>query len=132
MAESGKIKGANNVKQFEEFISWHNRENDWEKYISPNRRKLVRGQICKECGFGRSALFQNELLKKKLELLEDELLQRGILTNDSLEQQLKGIEYPDQEIFIKAFEDRVAHFKVKFDSLGQLLKNYSLKLEKLD
>lgn len=131
MAESGKIKGAYNVKQFEEFISRHNRDNNWGKYTSPNMRKLVRGLICKECSFGRSALFQNELLKKKLEHLEEELQQRGILINESLEQP-NYVEYPDQAIFIKAFEDRVAHFKAKSDMLRPLLENYSLKLDKLD
>ena len=131
MAESGRVKGAHNVKQFEEFVSLHNQENDWGKYVCLGRKKLIRKLVCKECGFGRSALIQNKLLKTKFEHLEFHLRQRGILVTESL-QQHDDIEFPDQEGFIKTFEDRVTQFKADAEMLKELLDQYSKELEKLN
>ena len=63
LSESGRVKGANNVKAFEEFIKLHNQQDDWYKYLNPSKEKLRRTHICEECGFSKSALSQNPFLK---------------------------------------------------------------------
>jgi len=130
MAESGRFRGAHNVKLFEDFVNLHNQENDWDKYVSPGGEKLTRAQVCKECCFSKSALIQNKLLKTKFKDIEVDLRQRGILVTEFL-QQPDDIGYPDQGIFIKSYEEKVAQCKIDADLLKKLLDQYSKELDKL-
>lgn len=98
--------------------------------MSASGKKLSRELVCKECTFGKSALVQNKLLKTKFEDIVVDLRQRGILVTEFF-QQPDNIQYPDQEIFIKSYEEKVAQFKVNADLLKKLLDQYSKELDKL-
>lgn len=130
MSESGKVKGANNVKAFDEFVNKHNQKNDWYKYVNSTKKKINRELVCKECCFGKSALVQNPTLKSKFEDLRCNLEQKGILITKSSQQLDFG--YPDQEVFIKTYEERIIQFKDNVNKIKKLIDEYSQKLELFD
>ncbi|WP_017753713.1 hypothetical protein [Calidifontibacillus oryziterrae] len=130
MSESGRIKGAKNVKAFEEFIKLHNQQDDWLNYLNPSKEKLRRSHIWEECGFSKSALRQNPLLKDMLKNLELELLQKGVLRNKSL--QLEDINYPDQIEFVMSYDEKLMKLKDSMDMVDKMIALYQLELERLD
>ena len=130
MSESGRIKGANNVKAFEEFIKLHNQQDDWLNYLNPSKEKLRRLQICEECGFSKSALRQNPLLKDMLKNLELELLQKGVLINKSL--QLEDFNYPDQKEFVKSYDGKLMKLKDSMNMVDKMITLYQLELDRLN
>lgn len=67
-----------NVRRFEEWIADRSAAGDWASYINANR--LNRTEIAKECGFAKSVLLQNPVVKTRLERLESELATQGLLT----------------------------------------------------
>ncbi|MEK4083540.1 hypothetical protein [Psychrobacillus sp. FSL K6-1415] len=130
MSESGRIKGANNVKAFIEFIKLHNQQDDWLNYLNPSNEKLRRSHICEECGFSKSALRQNPLLKDMLKNLELELLQKGVLRNKSLQQE--ELNYPDQNEFVKSYNEKLMKLRDSIDMVDKMIALYQLELERLD
>ena len=130
MSESGKAKGTKNVKSFDEFVILHNKLNDWHRYINSNRNNLIRTLICKDCSFGKSAFIQNPLLKEKFNMLKLNLEQKGILLASTL--QHPGIQYIEQEDFIKAYESEISKYKISADLFEKLITLYSEKIEQLD
>lgn len=130
MSESGRIKGANNVKAFEEFIKLHNQHDDWLNYLNLSKEKLRRSHICEECGFSKSALRQNPLLKDMLKNLELELLQKGVLRNKSL--QLEELNYPDQSEFVKSYDEKLMKLRDSIDMVDKMIALYQMELERLD
>lgn len=130
MSESGRVKGANNVKAFDEFIKLHNQQDDWLNYLNPSKEKLSRSHICEECGFSKSALRQNPLLKDMLKNLEVELLQKGVLRNIS--SQLEDLNYPDQVEFVKSYDKKLMKLRDSMDMVDKMIALYQLELEKLD
>lgn len=130
MTESGRIKGANNVKAFDEFIKLHNQQDDWLNYLNPSKEKIRRSHICEECGFSKSALIQNPLLKGMLKNLELELQQKGVLRNKSL--QLENPIYPDQSEFIKSYDEKLMKLRDSMDMVDKMIVLYQLELERLD
>jgi hypothetical protein len=130
MSESGRIKGANNVKAFDKFIRLHNQRDDWINYVNPGKKKLKRSLICEECGFSKSALTQNPLLKEMLKNLELELLQKGVLRNKSL--QLEELNYPNQKEFIKSYDEKLMKLRDSLDMVDKMISLYQLELERLD
>ncbi len=130
MSESGKVKGTNNVKAFDEFVNQHNKQNDWHKYVNVRRNKLKRELICEECGFGKSALSQNPTLKNKFENLQRDLGQKGILITQPSQQ--LNFEYSDQEVFIKVYEKKINQFKEAINKFEELVNTYAHELEILE
>ena len=128
MSEGGRIKGAMNVKKFENFIELHDKINDWNKYVNPSKKKLRRRIISQECGFGNSAFSQNPLLSKMLNLLEDELVRKGILQVSN--EQLKAFEYESQMEFIDSYTEKIFRFKTQVGDLTKKLNFYQSELEK--
>lgn len=130
MSESGRIKGANNVKAFEKFIKLHNQQDDWLNYLNPSKEKLRRSVICEECGFSKSALIQNPTLKDILKNLELELMQKGVLRNKSL--QLEDFNYPDQKEFVNSFDEKLMKLRENMDTIDKMIAFYQMELERLD
>ncbi|SFB20439.1 hypothetical protein SAMN04488072_109160 [Lentibacillus halodurans] len=130
MSESGRIKGANNVKAFKEFIELHNQQDDWINYLNPSKVKLRRSDICEECGFSKSALRQNPLLKDMLKNLERELLQKGVLRNKCLQEE--GFKYPDQDEFVKSYDEKLTRLRDSMDLVDKMIALYQSELERLD
>lgn len=130
VSESGRIKGANNVKAFDEFIKLHNQQDDWQNYLNRSKEKLIRSHICEECGFGKSALRQNPLLKDMLKNLELELLHRGVLRNKSLQQE--DFHFPDQNEFVKSYDGKLMKLRERMDMVDEMIGLYQSELEKLD
>jgi hypothetical protein len=130
MSESGRIKGANNVKVFDKFIRLHNQQGDWLNYLNPSKVKLRRTLICEECGFSKSALSQNPLLKEMLKNLEMELLQKGVLRNNSL--QLEDLNYPDQNEFVKSYDEKLMKLRDSMYKVDKMIASYQLELERLN
>ena len=130
MSESGKVKGANNVKSFDEFVKLRNQLSDWHRYINSSRKKLIRTLICKECSFGKSAFIQNPLLKEKFRRLELDLQQKDILlTNDSKQ---SSFQYLKQEVFIKDYECKISQYKISAIKIEKLITLYLEEIEQLD
>lgn len=130
MSISGRIKGANNVKAFDEFIKLHNHQDDWFKFLNPSKEKLRRTLICEECGFSKSALRQNPLLKDMLKNLEMELLQQGVLRNKTL--QLEDLNYPNKKEFVKSYDEKLMKLRDSMDMVEKMINLYELELERLD
>lgn len=130
MSESGRIKGINNAKAFDEFIQLHNQQDDWHIYLNPSKEKLRRTQICEECGFSKSAFRQNPLIKDMLKNLELDLLQKGVLKNKFLK--LEDLNYPGQNEFIKSYGAKLMKLKDSMDSVDKMITLYQMELERLD
>lgn len=130
MSESGRVKGAINVKAFTEFINLHNLQENWLNYLNPSKKKLRRTLICEECGFSKSALRQNPLLKEMLKNLELELLQKGIIRNEYL--QLEELNYPDLEQFAESYDEKLMKLRDSMDMVNKMIALYQEELERLD
>lgn len=130
MSESGRVKGAKNIKAFEEFIKLHNQQDDWLNYLNSSKKKLRRSHICEECGFSKSALRQNPLLKDMLKNLELELLKKGMLRNKSLQQE--ELNYPDQNEFIKSYDEKLMNLRDSMNMVDKMITQYRLELERLN
>lgn len=129
MSEGGRIKGALNVKKFEDFIGLRDRLNDWDKYMNSSMKKLSRPKISQECGFSKSVFSQNPLLIKMVNQLESELVRKGILQGGNNE--IKVFEYDTQVDFISSYNQKVLSFKVQVNELTQKIAFYQSELEKL-
>lgn len=66
-------------QNFEAFQNWASSKTDADFREIVRGAQLNRGEICRECGFGRSALTQNPRIKEALFRLEDDLRERGVL-----------------------------------------------------
>lgn len=64
---------------FTAFQSWAVGKTDADFREMVTQGRLNRGEICRECNFGRSALVQNPRIKEALRVLEEELRARGVL-----------------------------------------------------
>ncbi len=129
MSNSGRVKGKVNVDRFDKFVFHHNQENDWQNYIKKNGKSLNKELICSECGFGKSAIFQNPTLKNRVEDLTQDLIKKGILLKQ-LSEQFK-FEYKEQEIFISAFDRKVVDYMNSADRLKEIIISCSQEIDKL-
>ncbi len=66
-------------QNFLAFQTWVANKTDPDFLEMVMQGRLNRGEICRECGFGRSALVQNPRIKEALSELEEQLRTRGIL-----------------------------------------------------
>lgn len=91
------------VRSFNEWVKERDRAGDWTDYVRGD--KLNRTDICKECGFGRAALQQqNPGLVKALAELETRLAKEGVLKAAPLAAQDLT---PDQQAHIAAADEQV-------------------------
>lgn len=66
-------------QNFLAFQAWATSKTDADFREIVAQGRLNRGEICRECAFGRSALVQNPRIKEALYELEEQLRARGIL-----------------------------------------------------
>ena len=66
-------------QNFLAFQTWATSKADVDFREMVTQGRLNRGEICRECGFGRSALVQNPRIKEALHGLEEQLRARGVL-----------------------------------------------------
>ena len=71
-------------QNFLAFKAWAASRTDADFREMVTQGRLNRGEICRECGFGRSALVQNPRIKDALLTLEEQLRARGILPVQTL------------------------------------------------
>lgn len=70
----------NKLEQLDAFIAERETHSDWSKFVSRDRSILQRQLLCKHCGFPRSTLYQNPVVKNRLTALEADLRRRKLLT----------------------------------------------------
>ena len=73
---NGQERAEQNYLSFEAWMA-SKTDADFREMVTLGR--LNRGEICRECDFGRSVLLQNPRIKKILNELEEELRARGVL-----------------------------------------------------
>ena len=66
-------------QNFLAFQAWTTSKTDADFREMVTQGRLNRGEICRECGIGRSALVQNPRIKEALHELEEQLRARSIL-----------------------------------------------------
>ncbi len=66
-------------QNFQAFQTWMSTKTDADFREMITQGRLNRGEICRECDFGRSALVQNPRIKEALHELELQLRARGVL-----------------------------------------------------
>lgn len=66
-------------QNFLAFQTWVASKTDSDYLEMVTQGRLNRGEICRECAFGRSALVQNPRIKEALHELEEQLRVRGVL-----------------------------------------------------
>lgn len=91
---NGKQQGQANYEAFEQWISIQTAESYTE---ITHRGKLKRGDISKACGFAKSVLTQNPRIRMRLEGLEEDLRDIGILPLMSDKGQTEQAEIPMYE-----------------------------------
>ncbi|MDO6442088.1 VPA1267 family protein [Marinobacter sp. 2_MG-2023] len=135
---SGKQIAAENITKFEAWCEERNAAGDWSDYI--RRGQLNRTEIANECGFAKSALRQNPVLKAALEHQEDTLRSEGTLTLETGKNAAEGNSgTPESAIDnrivainektekrVKAFEEQNAALKAEVMELREKLKRYEL------
>ena len=81
-------------ENFLAFQDWAAAGSDADFRERVTKGQLNRGEICRECGFGRSVLVQNPRIKDALQELETRLRARGVLPtkapSDVVPLRLKG------------------------------------------
>jgi hypothetical protein len=73
---NGQDRAEENFAAFEKWAATKS-DIDFREIITNGR--LNRGEICRECNFGRSALVQNPRIKEALHALEERLRTSGVL-----------------------------------------------------
>lgn len=74
------MNGQDRAEQnFQAFKAWAATKSDADYREMVTKGQLSRAEICRECGFGRSALVQNPRIKDALYTLEESLRSRGVL-----------------------------------------------------
>ncbi|MBT0651550.1 hypothetical protein [Geomobilimonas luticola] len=76
---SGRDKGKANADVFRDFIARTDQENSWSEYVTLDGKKISRSKVLAACGFSRSVLRQNPVVKEHLIVLESRLRSKGVL-----------------------------------------------------
>lgn len=74
---SGRQIAEQNVELIQAWIKARDEAGDWADYVRANQ--LNRTEVARECGFAKSALQQNPIIKQLLASLEERLQQDGVL-----------------------------------------------------
>jgi tRNA(Phe) wybutosine-synthesizing methylase Tyw3 len=136
---SGKQIAAENIAKFNAWVEERRSAEDWKDYVRAGRM-LNRTEIANECGFAKSVLRQNPTVKTILEVLEEELIDSGILSrNDNNEGSIEASQLSgraiDQRIIsingkaeqrIKVLEEQNAALKAEVMELRSKIKRFEL------
>jgi len=124
---SGQQLAEQNIAAFRAWASSKS-DDDFREYV--HRGRLKRAEIATECGFGKSALLQNPVIREALEELESALRHRKILppVSDSEDSEKASIERMNRPQYSRhspgsgsdAFRTRpvTGHHSFRVDALG--------------
>lgn len=106
-------------------------ESDFREMAAQGR--LNRGEICRECNFGRSVLTQNPRVKEALHRLEESLRERGVLPRVAeagpvMPLRAKGqLQAASDAERLKRLEAENSAMRVELAELRQRLKRYEAR-----
>jgi hypothetical protein len=124
MANGQQLK----IINFEKFEAWKKNTPVDELAAIVHGGKLKREDIATQVGFGKSALYQNSLIKPSLAALEDDLREKGVLPKlldksaEKVVTQQKEYNYDEKKINVLRrqnayLEATVVQLKAKLDKL---------------
>lgn len=136
--KSGAQIGAENRLSFLDWIDHRFAASDWNEYVHGG--KLNKSKIALECGFARAVFAQNPAIKKEVQILENELHNKGILypfksslesqigdkedaTNNSLNRRDLSIQ-SKSDSRLKALEEQNAALKAEVRELRRKLADF--------
>ena len=123
------------VAKLKSWIAEKIRTNTLDSYI--RRGKLNRSEIALECGFVRSSFSSNDLLAAELRIIEEELIEGGVIaepssagekqsTSSALESRLAG-----KEREIKSLRERLAIKSAECEELKRKLSSSNSILDEI-
>ena len=116
-------------ENFLAFRAWLATKTDADFREMVTQGRLNRGEICRECDFGRSVLLQNPRIKEALNELENELRARGVLPSltpsDTTPLRAKGqLQVATDAERLRRLEAENAGLRAELSELPQRLKRY--------
>lgn len=127
---NGQQVGQENIAKFETWVATQT-DDDFKHIIY--RGQLNRVTIAKEADIGKSALRQNNTIKKALQALEDNLRERGILpplTDKAKQDAGKAQEYNSSAKKKRLENNRIAELEAENIELKAEIAKLSGKLER--
>lgn len=123
---NGQERAEQNYLSFEAWMA-SKTDADFREMVTHGR--LNRGEICRECDFGRSALIQNPRIKEALNGLEEELRERGVLpaltTREVVPLRAKGqLQAATDAERLKQLEAENAGLRAELTEVRQRLKRF--------
>jgi hypothetical protein len=128
----GRESGEKSAEAFEAFIAERERRQDWDDYVTPDRSRLRRGKIVKECGFARSVIHQNRTVAGRLLQLEKKLRERFILkgTDEESTEALLDLEEGRDER-LQNLENRTERLEASIDDLRRSLEGVEQTIDEI-
>jgi hypothetical protein len=116
-------------ENFLAFRAWVETKTDGDFREMVTQGRLNRGEICRECDFGRSVLLQNPRIKEALNELEEELRARGVLpaltTSEVVPLRAKGqLQAATDAERLKRLEAENAGLRAELTEVRQRLKRF--------
>lgn len=120
-------------ENFQAFERWARGRTDSDFQEMAAQGRLNRGEICRECNFGRSVLTQNPRVKEALHRLEESLRERGVLPRvagpgPAMPLRTKGqLQAASDAERLKRLEAENAAMRVELAELRQRLRRYEAR-----
>ena len=123
---NGQERAEENFLAFRKWVATK-ADADFREMVTHGR--LSRGEICRECDFGRSVLLQNPRIKEALSELEQELRVRGVLpalpSREVLPLRAKGqLQSATDAERLKRLEAENAGLRAELTEVRQRLKHF--------
>jgi hypothetical protein len=108
---------------FNYFVAEREQRGDWLDFITAKKKYLKRARVCESCGFPRSTLYQNKVIKRLLAALETNLQRRGILSSD-----IKSLTTPVPVDPLANLEELIEVIEKRLDALSTEIEHLNYKL----